>query len=100
MNDISSPGKISFIKFHSVISFHSGNWTHLAKKKSQSEAKINTILYLGYHENRGGCHIRRVYFLEGISVGIYVFRVNNSNTRTRCEISSVLLILNIFHALF
>ena len=32
--------------------------------------------------------------------GIYLPKVNNRNTRTRCEICSLLLTLNIFHTLF
>ena len=44
----------------------------------------------------------------GTPVGIYMFKVNNGNTRTRCEMCSKLMLsqvslvltLNIFHTLF
>ena len=41
MNDNSSEGKTSFVKFHSINV--KGNWTHLAEKNSRPGAKITAI---------------------------------------------------------
>ena len=44
MNDISSEGQISSLKFHSVNV--KGNWTHLTEKNTRPGAKITTTFRL------------------------------------------------------
>ena len=57
--------------------------------KSQKLRRFKSILINVFKEN---CDYFAHYFCDNIPAGIYLFKVNNRNTRTRCEICSKLTI--------
>ena len=97
---------------------HSVNQETLVEAKKGKENSVHCFIYTS--------RLRRIFFMSGeagfsvmgnqgvfpIPAGIYLLKVNNRNSRTRCEIRSkltiktplalvsLLLTLNIFHTLF